>query len=57
MLNLLPLPPLDGSGAVQRMILMNKFDRDVRLSVYRHFVSGFKAPTVHEVPKDLNIEV
>ena len=34
---------------------MNKFDRNVRLAVYRHFVSKNKAPAANEIALDLNV--
>ena len=36
---------------------MNEFDLDVRLAVYRHFVSANRAPGAHELAKVLNSEV
>ncbi len=34
---------------------MNKFDRDVRIAVYRHFVSENKAPGASEIAEALNL--
>ena len=34
---------------------MDEFDRNVRLNVYRHFVSQNKAPVAHEIARDLNV--
>ena len=36
---------------------MNEFDRDVRLAVYRHFVSARRAPGAHELAEALGSEM
>lgn len=36
---------------------LNKFDRDVRLAVYQHFISAKQSPAAHELAEILNSDV